>query len=197
MLLTDEQLDAFRELLNIGIGQAANLLSEMVQSHVKLTVPELNIDYVSELHYNFDSSDEDHSSVKLSFTGSFSGLTEIVFPAQSAKNLVSFLTGEKIDSPNLDSLRAETLNEIANMLLNSVMGVISNLLRTHFKYEIPTYSEDSIKNLLDLDSQGENVVLLGHTHFEIENKQIQGDIILILELIAFNELKSQLNKLLK
>lgn len=196
MLLSEKQLDTLKELINIGVGKAANLLNDMVQSHVKLSVPKIKVDYVSNLQEELvHLKGEILSAVKLGFKGTFSGTTEIVFPVASAQKLVSLLTGERIDSPNLDSLKTGTLNEIANILLNSVMGVIANLLETHFRYELPAYSEESIEQLLMTASDIDQIILFGETHFEIEQLQIEGNIIIILELSALEHLKTALNNL--
>ncbi len=43
MELTAAQLDALKELINIGIGRAAGMLNDMVNSHVSLQVPQVRI----------------------------------------------------------------------------------------------------------------------------------------------------------
>ena len=45
------------------------------------------------------------ATVKQSFSGSFSGIAELVFPTESASKLVAVLTGEKQGSPDLDAAR--------------------------------------------------------------------------------------------
>jgi len=38
---TEEQLDALREVVNIGIGKAASIFNGMLDSHVELEVPSI------------------------------------------------------------------------------------------------------------------------------------------------------------
>jgi chemotaxis protein CheY-P-specific phosphatase CheC len=43
MKTSPEQLDALRELINIGIGRAAGVLNEMLSAHIQLYVPDVEI----------------------------------------------------------------------------------------------------------------------------------------------------------
>lgn len=198
MLLNDEQLDLFTELINIGVGKAARLLNELISSPIKLSIPKIIVekpkDLVNKLSPQKTST---YYAVKLQFEGSFNGIAEIVFPSESGNRLVSILTGEEMYSDDLDGLRAGTLNEVANMLLNGVMGTISNIIKEDFNYSIPKYYEDTFANLFLDPNPYDKIVLFGETHFEVENTDIEGDIIVLLELFYFESLKSELDRLLK
>lgn len=197
MLLNNEQLDLFTELINIGVGKAAKLLNELISSPIKLSIPKIiverPIDLVEKLKPGKSTT---YYAVKLQFEGSFNGIAEIVFPSESGNNLVSILTGEEPYSDELDGLRAGTLNEVANMLLNGVMGTISNIIKEDFNYSIPVYSEDIFENLFIDPTSEDKIVLFGETHFVVESADIEGDIIVLLELFYFESLKSELNRLL-
>ncbi len=197
MLLNNEQLDLFTELINIGVGKAAKLLNELISSPIKLSIPKIiverPIDLVKKLKPGKSTT---YYAVKLQFEGSFNGIAEIVFPSESGNNLVSILTGEEPYSDELDGLRAGTLNEVANMLLNGVMGTISNIIKEDFNYSIPVYSEDIFENLFIDPTSEDKIVLFGETHFVVESADIEGDIIVLLELFYFESLKSELNRLL-
>jgi len=197
MLLSIEQIDVLKEIINLGVGKSAGLLNQMVNHHVTLKVPTVNVEHFVTVREKYEILKEVNlSSVRLGFHGEFSGITEIVFPSQSALNLVALLTGEKFDSPDFDSFKEGTLSEVANILLNSIMGSISNVLNTHFEFDLPYYSEEKILNLLSLDSDSNPIILFGETHFQIEDLQIEGNIFFVLELVAFEQLKNILNRIL-
>ncbi len=191
-LITDEQLDALQEFINIGVGRAAGMLNEMVDAPILLNVPVLKVFDGEALKQELATRFNDHrfSAVRLSFSGSFSGSAELVFPTESASTLVALLTGEDPDSPDLDAVKIGTLTEVGNIVINGVMGSISNLLKQQMNYRLPTYSEDTIKHLLasnylfDLDS----VFLLAKARFEIKQLEIIGEIILIFEMTSFDAL---------
>lgn len=193
-LISEEQLDALQEFINIGVGRAAGMLNEMVESPIVLNVPVLQVFDSKTLEQALTTQFEDHrlSAVGLKFTGSFSGSAELVFPTQSASSLVSLLTGEERNSPDLDAVKIGTLTEVGNIVINGVLGSISNLLRRRMDYALPTYSEDTIQHLLSSNYSfvPDTVFFLAQAKFEIKQLEIVGDIILIFEMASFGVLLS-------
>jgi chemotaxis protein CheC len=189
--LTADEIDALKELINIGVGNAAGMLNEMLQFPIQLQIPDVEllspIELQSELKKRFGI--DLLSVVQLGFNGSFSGSAQLLFPTESAVNLVSVLTGEDKASPDLDSLKISTLSEVGNMLINGVMGSIGNVLDQPLDYEVPYYSEEEIEELLAKEQSLEyGTVLLAPAHFSIEELQIHGDILLFFDAGSFKVL---------
>ena len=198
MKLSTRQLDALQELVNIGIGQAAGVLNDMIDSPIRLQIPYLQIltpiDVEEELEQHLNG--EQIAAVQLKFTGSFGGIAQLVFPTNSAALLVTMLTGEEVGTHDLDSVKIGTLSEVGNIVINGVMGAISNLLQQRLNYSIPTYSEGTIANLLISGGLAtDTVVLLAQTSFMIERLHIEGDIILIFNVNSFDTLLTAINQL--
>ncbi|MEQ8959741.1 MAG: chemotaxis protein CheC [Coleofasciculus sp. C2-GNP5-27] len=191
MNLTPDQIDAIQEIVNIGVGRAASVLNEMLEAPIRLQVPYIKIgsplDFQSEMETRLGG--EQVAAVRQDFSGSFAGLAELVFPTDSASILAAVLTGEELGTPDLDAVRIGTLSEIGNILINSVIGSISNVLNQRLDYAIPSYIEDTVENLINVgDNQQENTILLAQTQFFIEQLQIRGDIILVFEVGSFDVL---------
>lgn len=199
MQLTNEQIDALKELVNIGVGRAASMLNQMVDSRIILEIPYIKIlsaaDLQQELVQKFDH--DCFAAVRQSFTGSFSGVAELVFPTQSASKLVSVLTGENLGSPDLDAVKIGTLSEIGNIVINSVMGSISNVLKQHMNYALPIYLEDTVENLLASNNISNSTILLAQASFIIEQLEIMGDIVLIFEVNSFDALLTAIERQLQ
>ncbi|MGB8687695.1 MAG: chemotaxis protein CheC [Microcoleus sp.] len=198
MKLTARQLDALQELVNIGIGQAAGILNDMIDSPIRLQIPYLQIlsptDVQQELEIHLNG--EQIASVQLKFTGSFGGIAQLVFPTNSAAMLVTMLTGEEIGSHDLDSVKIGTLSEVGNIVINGVMGAISNVLQQRLNYSIPSYTEGTIATLLTSGGLStDTVVLLAQTRFIIERLHIEGDIILIFNVNSFDTLLTAIDQL--
>jgi chemotaxis protein CheC len=143
-LITEEQLDALQEFINIGVGRAAGMLNEMVESPILLNGLVLNVFDSEAVKREVKIRFNNHclSVVRLDFSGSFSGSAELIFPTESASALVSLLTGEDRDSPDLDEVKIGTLTEVGNIVINGVLGSISNLLKQQMNYRLPIYFED-------------------------------------------------------
>jgi chemotaxis protein CheC len=195
--LTDTHIDALQELINIGVGRAASMLNQMLESRIVLEIPVVSVlslkNLQKELQKRFKG--DSFAAVRLNFTGSFSGKANLVFPTESASMLVSLLTGEEIDSPDLDSVKIGTLSEVGNIVINGIMGSISNVLNQHLDYAIPIYMEDSISHILSLDNTNEQTIfLLAQARFTIETLEVMGEIILIFEMDSFGTLIQVIDK---
>ncbi|MDZ8029300.1 MAG: chemotaxis protein CheX [Nostoc sp. SerVER01] len=196
MNVTTEELDALQELINIGVGRAASLLNEMVDSHIQLQTPFVKVltlsDAYEELAPRF--RDESLATVRLGFTGSFYGTAGLIFPTDSASTLVSVLTGEEAGSADLDAVKISTLSEIGNIVINGVMGSLTNVLKQHVNYTLPIYLEDTIENLLLSSDESNSKILLAQARFAIEQLEIIGDIILIFLVGTFDVLINAINE---
>lgn len=191
MKLTADQLDALKELINIGVGQAAGMLNEMIEFRIRLQIPAIQLFSPLELQEELIGrlGKDPLSAVQLDFSGSFAGTAELVFPTESAATLVAVLTGEDRESPELDSLKIGTLTEVGNIVINGVMGSIGNVLDKPLTYVPPTYIEEEVEHLMPIkQSDANTTVLLAQARFDIEELQVQGDIVLFFDVGSFDAL---------
>lgn len=192
------QLDALKEIVNTGVGKAAASLNDMLDSHIELEVPKISVlpcDATGKTGTGLDS--RLLAWVQLDFRGAISGTAALVFPPASAVKLVAALTGMAPDTPGLDGVMAGTLNEVGNIIVNSVIGTMGNILDKPFDYSIPNYLQGDLSDLLQQGmAHGELTVLLVQTHFLIRDLQVEGNIFLIFELGSFDALLSAINDML-
>lgn len=192
---SSESMDAIRELINIGVGRAASLLNDMTQSHIALHVPYVRILRLREFSDAADRGPcENLATVKIDFRGAFSGTTAVVFPETSAAALVVTLMGEDAACPELDAIRIETLKEVGNIIINAIMGSISNALSQHFIYSLPAYMNDTIANLILMHSSDpDEWIVLARTHFLVQDMNVEGDIVLILGVGSMDALLREIS----
>lgn len=191
MNLTLKHIDALQELVNIGVGRAAGVLNDMLASPIQLNIPEVRLLSPEELKLELKSQFDDSllATVQLNFAGSFSGTAELVFPAESAADLVSILTGEAPGTPDLDVVKIGALLEVGNIVLNGIMGSLSNVLIEHLDYSLPAYNESDVNNFPIFADVNENTkIILAHTCFIIEQLKISGGIILMFTIGSLDAL---------
>jgi chemotaxis protein CheC len=196
MQLLPSQIDSLKEMVNIGVGHAAGVLNAMLDSRVKLHVPIVELLSHVELLSKIETmSHGDLSSVRIGFRGPFAGNASLVFPAEGAIKLVSILTGADPDTANLAEMRAATLTELGNIVLNGVMGAIGNELKLHVFYSVPIYLENPFEVLLSSgQTQFDANVVWVQTSFNIENESIVGDIIMVFEVGSLDLLLEAVNR---
>ena len=191
--LTEDQEDILIELLNIGMGKSASLLNEMLERPVDIKIPKIKLLQIGQLKDEEVKLQFDKfiSAVSMEFAGVITGKTALVFPPESAHNLVKALTGEQPGTPEMDSVTVETLSEIGNIVINSVMGSLSNSIGECLEYFPPVYTEDSLSNVAVTDDNcSDRVVLLAEVAFSISNLQISGEVILTFDMGSLNKLTS-------
>ena len=187
MVATELQKDAIRELMNISVGRAAGMLNTLITKHLTLFVPESKLIISSEIepeisHLNHDTL----SCVTMPFKNGLSGSAKMIFPWADAEKLVNLFSNENLVSDNFEEVRAAILSEIGNIVLNSLMGTLSNLFNYSLKYQVPSYSEGWFNTIFELDNIDDNsIVLIAKTQFLIDDLKIFGDLLIFIELNSF------------
>lgn len=189
MEITTRQLESIKELCNIGVGKGAAVLNTMLSSHISLKVPFVEI--ISSLDFKNvlrDFTLGSISAVELGFDGEITGVAQLLFPTETASSLVAVLAGDG-EQLDMDALRAGTFCEVGNIVLNGVMGSISNMLNFDFDYSVPEYLETNSENFMKNRAiKKDSHVLLARTRFCIDELDIEGDIALFMEISAIHTL---------
>jgi chemotaxis protein CheC len=187
--LSDQQRTDLAEVVNIGVGHAAAALDDLTGLHVELTVPEVDVVSVPALARALGGLVEEAvSSVQMAFRGGLEGCAFLVFPPSSAAKLASLVTGEPAGAASV-SRHSGTLTEIGNILINSVVGAIANLLDLPLRYSLPVYAEERMRDLLAAHhAENDPVVLVAKARFEIRQSQVEGSLLLLFEMTSFEGL---------
>ncbi len=193
--ISEQQRSDLAEVVNIGVGHAASALNDLTGLHVELTVPEVDVVSVTALAQTFGKLVEDAvSSVQMGFRGGLDGCAFLVFPPSSAIKLATLVTGEPAITPSV-GMHSGTLTELGNILINSVVGAIANLLDLPLRYSLPVYAEERVMDLLDAHrSESFPVVIVARARFEIRQSQVEGNLLLLFEMNSFEGLLRALSR---
>lgn len=167
------------------MGKAANTLNELTESHILLKVPHIEIYSMEDLdsiEHRFGP--ENVAAVIQGFNGKYEGRAALIFPPDSALDLVTGVTGEEPEDDDLDAIQAGTLSEIGNIVINSLIGTIANLLDDHLNFDLSEYTLDSISNIFMMEQKTnpQALVLISEVQFIIEKMNISGHIILTFDI---------------
>ncbi|HDQ13532.1 MAG TPA: chemotaxis protein CheC [Sediminispirochaeta sp.] len=192
--LSERQIEALRELINIGVGHGAEVLNTMLQSHIALNVPEIQLTDINELErVLYPDSTSQLSAVEMKYRGNFTGSVELIFPTEDASKMVSLLIQDELPPGEMDELRSATLQEIGNVLLNAVMGTISNIFSFSLKYSLPTYLEGDVGTLISqVEYEPGSVIICAKTRFTVADIQVEGTLVLFFSLTYFDDLLSKI-----
>jgi chemotaxis protein CheC len=128
--LNASQLDAMREIANIGAGHAATALSEMTNRVIMISVPEVTIARLEEVDRLVGEPGEVVAAVMMKVLGDVTGRTVQVFPAESAVKLTMMLLGgaEPRFPEDFDEMRQSTLKEIGNIIVGAYLNALSDFM---------------------------------------------------------------------
>jgi chemotaxis protein CheC len=123
------QLDALREVANIGAGHAATALSQMVGSRIMITVPRINIMLLEEVPAQLDEPEQPIAAVMMHMLGDLTGRTLLVFPRPAAIRLAEMMLRRPAgSSSDLGDLEQSAIKEAGNILSGQYMNALSEFM---------------------------------------------------------------------
>jgi len=188
--LTELERDALAELSNIAMARAANSLRQMVEHEVLLSVP--NVDIVSKETATQIIAKPDNPTlvaVRQDFNGPFSGRALLIFPEANSLELVRVVVGRQMPLEDIGNLEDEALAETGNIILNSWVATIANLLKRTLKMSLPVVVRGDSRQMLRGD-ETQKLVLFLHIRFEISKREIRGYVALLMDIPSIDELRS-------
>lgn len=129
MELKDVQLDALREISNIGAGHAATALSQITGSTIMISVPTISIAQLEDVPAQIDDNEEPIAAVLMHILGDLSGRTLLVFPRQTAARLAELMLRRPIgETVDLDEMGQSAIKEAGNILTGAYLNALSEFL---------------------------------------------------------------------
>jgi len=122
------QIDALREVANIGAGHAATALSQMIGETIMITVPRINVSRLEEVRPQLGPPDEPVAAVLMYMLGDLTGRTLLVFPRRTAQRLASLLLHAKITEDDFSDMAQSAIKEAGNILSSAYMNALSDFM---------------------------------------------------------------------
>jgi chemotaxis protein CheC len=127
--LKDVQLDALREVANIGAGHAATALSQMTGSTIMISVPTINIASLEEVPSQISAPEEPIAAVLMHILGDMTGRTLLVFPRPTAIRLAELMLRRPAgSSDDMGVLEQSAIKEAGNILSGAYLNALSDFM---------------------------------------------------------------------
>jgi len=188
--LSELEQDTLAELSNMAMARAANSLRQMINHQVELSVPSVEI-VSKEAATQLISKPTNATlvAIRQDFTGAFSGRALLIFPESSSLELVRVVVGSQLPLEDIVNLEDEALAETGNIILNSWVATIANLLKSGLKMSLPTVVRGDSRQMFKSE-ESQSLVLFLHIKFEISTKEIRGYVALLMDIPSVEELRS-------
>jgi chemotaxis protein CheC len=198
--LTDLELDALTELVNLGVSRAAGNLAVMVREEVTLTVPQVALLTRSEaIKAIGEAESRNLVAVHQTFEGAIVGRALLIFPEEKSLELVRSLVGSELSNEEIIELEQEALAETGNVILNSCLATIANSLESNLKMSLPEVLRGEGKRFFNLPPPpaGGATVLFVYINFSLQRRNIAGYIAMMMDMPSLAALQVLLRDLIR
>ncbi|ABS42221.1 chemotaxis protein CheC [Clostridium botulinum] len=173
--MTPLQLDALKEVSNIGTGNAATALSQLLGRKIDMNVPDINIVPFEEVMEEI-GDEKVAVGVLVRVLGDTPGNILFVFEKSTALDLVHRLTG--MQEEELSEMGNSVMCEIGNIISASYMNAIARFTNLTITPSVPAVSYDMLGAILSTTfieaGQYNEHVLDIETVFKEDGSEISG-----------------------
>ncbi|NLG04043.1 MAG: chemotaxis protein CheC [Clostridia bacterium] len=184
--LNEVQLDALKEIGNIGAGNACTALSVLLGEPVDMTIPNLQF-------LDFDKTAEalggkDHMvlGIKINITDDLNGMMFHIVQKPFAEKIINTYYKRELNSfEELDEMDSSVMNEMGNITSGVYANSIASLTGLQVNITIPEQCCNTVGEILKIPQSmysklGERVLLVDEKYV-IAGTEISSNMIMILE----------------
>ena len=178
MKLKEIELDALKEIANIGSGNAATSLSTLIEKRVRMSVTSTYLVAIEQAAEALGGAERSVSAIYLRISGSISGSFLLVFSPADADRLAFSILGRGSEKAvRREELAQSALKELSNVYAGTYFTALSQMMGLRFFYSVPEIATDMLQAVLDgilieLASDVEHVLVLD-TIFEVDREKVR------------------------
>ena len=197
--LNEKYLYVLREVGNIGAGNAATALSEMLGYMVKVSVPSVKVADMKDVAKEIDTGDEEVIAILINLDQDLIGTILTVLYKPFVNELIKTFLGCEIKTT--DDLRANemaksALSEVGNITAANYVNALARLSKMTINILTPDLHIEKLQDMMEKQTKafkefGDKVVLIDES-FIIKDEEYKSSMILMLELDSLNDLMEKL-----
>lgn len=188
-------LDIFKEIGNIGAGNAATALAGMLNKQIIMSVPDVEIVPFNDIINILDGPESVVIGVLIDMSGDLNGYILMVLEIKDAYEMISIAMNddrkvpEHFTSDDLTEMDKSYLSEMANILVGSYLSAICSLTNLSVTPSVPQLAIDMVGAIISIvaieyGKIGDSVLFL-KTNFSDVNKNMAGHFFLIPDFESY------------
>ncbi|WP_442950110.1 chemotaxis protein CheC [Paenibacillus sp. HW567] len=183
-------MDVLKEVGNIGAGNAATALSQLLNKPIDMAVPKVQLLSFEEITDKVGGAEELVYAVFLRVEGQAPGNLFFILTPEAAMNLLSRVAGiEPSNEGELGEMELSALSEIGNILAGSYLSSLADFTSLSMYPTVPALAMDMAGailsyGLLQFGQMGDDALLIDTTFLEGQN-EIEGQFFLIPDPESF------------
>jgi chemotaxis protein CheC len=137
--LKESQLDAMREVANIGAGHAATALSGMTNRTIMITVPRVYVRPLEDACDMMGTPDTVIAAILMHMMGDLTGRAMVLFPERAAYTLCDFLFRRPVGTTKqFGDIEQSGLKETGNILASAYLNALSDFMGMMLVPSVPS-----------------------------------------------------------
>jgi len=199
--IDESSLEIFREIGNIGAGNAATALAGILGRQVRMSVPQAEIVPFNTIVNILDGPETVVAGILVDMKGDLNGYILLLLSLQDCAGMVSLTLGDltrggRDSPPYFSDLESSALLEISNILVGSFITSISSLTGLRIQPSTPQMTVDMLGAIMSIAAieyglMGDSVLFL-KTEFSEETDNIAGHFFLIPDYESYKTLMNSL-----
>lgn len=189
--LKELQLDALKEVANIGAGHAATALSQLTDRRIMINVPEIEITRLEDVPQTFGDPEAVVAAVLMHVLGDLTGRTLLLLPEENARLLCDLLIRRPAGTTaTIGQLEESSLKEAGNILSGAYLNALSDFMGMMLLPSVPSLVVDLSGAVLTTAflnfGQDRDFVFCVETnfHFTEAGKTLTGHFLLLPDLAS-------------
>lgn len=196
--LSAYQQDALREILNVGAGRTVRILNDMIGVDVELEIPRVERLVAEEGLTRGWSPTRVTSVVSMGFGSQIEGVAMLMLAPTSAEQLTRIATHGHFSDDEMVIIVGETMLEVGNVFINTVLGSMANYLDLVIDFDLPHYWEQSLTHVLGALAIDRDLPMVSASvSFACETERIEGQLVLYFPRPSLAQLQGELERLIK
>ena len=149
--LNDIQMDALREIGNIGSGNAASAISSMLDRPVNITVPKISILDYNEVVENLGGPEQLLVALMLYMNADVSGMMMFLLHKDFAHMTLNALMGSDLsDFSQAGDMEISAIKEVGNIMASSYVNAIAEMTGLRIDISVPDICIDMAGAILSV-----------------------------------------------
>jgi chemotaxis protein CheC len=190
LTLTEIQVDALKEVGNVGAGHAATALSQLIKKKIMISVPEVKILKLQEVENLLGDSNTLVAGIIMNVLGDITAKILLLLTRESALSLADMLLQKPVGSTKvLSEVGNSAIKETGNILAGAYMNALNEFLGMLLLPSVPSLVFDISGAILASLSEGfegmSTHILSIETQFsEANEKVIKGYLLLVPDIAS-------------
>ncbi len=195
--LDEMHIDVLKEIGNIGAGNAATSLSQMLNSEVDMTVPSVRILDINAAANALGGPENAVIGILAKLYGDIEGIMMFIIEQDFAKAVLTSLLGvQDISCDHLTEMELSAISELGNIMISAYAGSISTLSQLNMKASVPAVSVDMVGAILsvpaiEMSSVSDKIIFI-QDDFLSENKNVTANMMLVPSMDSLSRLMQKL-----